>query len=66
MGDWISVKDALPEKSQQIIACNNKGVVFAGFWNDKTREYKLPEVVIDRRSKKFTYWMPLPKAPVNG
>ncbi len=61
MGEWISVKDGLPESSCEIIVMKKVGGVTCGFWHSSTRHYKNPMVSTMSCSREFTHWMPLPE-----
>lgn len=74
---WISVEDRLPEKMyeklkyysrrQVFIVKNNRGVVFAAYFNFKSRDGKIKNyfspVSYPRILKNITHWMPLPSPP---
>ena len=62
MSEWISVKDCLPERMVPVIVCRpydgsimkvEQGYLDVGTW------WK----VYGTRTKRVTYWMPLPKPP---
>lgn len=53
---WISVKERLPERGQEVIVCDGgvqKPIVFAyHFWNQSYASWA-----------NITHWMPMPEAP---
>ena len=57
---WISIKDAMPEKNKTVIIAHIKGASF-GLYNGRyfTRGY----VNKYRQIKTVTHWMPLPEPP---
>ncbi|MEL4859810.1 DUF551 domain-containing protein [Pseudoflavonifractor phocaeensis] len=58
MGEWISVKDRLPECFAPVIVCRADGKVECGM-RDINNWWK----VYGTRTKRVTYWMDLPEPP---
>lgn len=77
MDKWISVKDGLPKQMYEklkyysrrkvYIVCNNKGVVFAAYFNFESRDKNVKNyfnpIHYPRILKNITHWMPLPNPP---
>ena len=59
MGEWISVKDKLPEQYTDVIVLYDFGRVGVN-WTNKENEF------IDHPDCKVTHWMPLPTPPESG
>lgn len=66
MGEWISVKDRLPEKGVDVLAFNRRGKgkaweIDKAFWNGFAfqRTNRKPNL------RHVTNWMPLPAPPVD-
>ena len=63
VGDWISVKDRLPEKRGDYLIYNTDGIVWPYWYNPEDKRWYdncgyLTESV--------THWMPLPEPPKKG
>lgn len=65
MGEWISVKDKMPEHNQEVIITGTSlentfvhGAVYSKKWNCF---YSTDSI---RYDTSVTYWMPLPQPPV--
>lgn len=72
MSEWISVKDRLPEKSQEVIVfCRTPGLndfVNTVYYSAKFQEFNWCDFMGDPpKSEKgyrdVTHWMPLPEPP---
>ena len=59
MGEWISVKERLPEDAKQKIVCHSRGVSFGRYIEDAWYSS------IGKRHcvQSVTHWMPLPQPP---
>lgn len=56
MGEWISIKDRLPEQYTDVIVLYDFGRVGVN-WTNKENEF------IEHSDCKVTHWMPLPEPP---
>lgn len=57
---WIPVTERLPEKGEQVMACDIDGDIMIGWMHDRTHL-----CAVDDYYKNITAWMPLP-APWKG
>lgn len=67
MGEWISVKDRLPEIADMVLVCTQNGVIdsawrtgfqfsaLEGHWDTYSERFF--------KNDKVTYWMPFPEPP---
>ena len=65
MGEWISVKDRLPEVWQKVIVAirvNGDSIVDTGWWLEDGRTV----VSLGFIQNHITHWMPLPEPPKEG
>lgn len=64
-GEWISVKERLPEDSGGVNLCTRSGIVGTGFYDKYTKNwvqyYSGGALCVD-----VTHWMPLPEPPNCG
>jgi hypothetical protein len=60
---WISVKDRLPEDSQEVIIYSEGGKVEAGVYYCKEFGFDYYDVSIRDIIVNVTHWMPLPEPP---
>lgn len=63
--EWISVKDRLPEKEQEVFCCSSKGDLFIGKYLGAGHVKGIAVFVDTGRwyIKGTTHWMPLPSPP---
>ena len=61
-GEWISVKDRLPEEGRYLFATKSAGVE-VGFISGYAAKYKRPEALVHGKGRQFTHWMKLPAQP---
>lgn len=62
--EWINVNDQLPPVSFEVIICNNKGFVTAGYYmGDDGWEYNVSGYELPLKFENVTHWMCLPKSP---
>ena len=65
MGEWISVKDRLPDAFCKVLAvwkANGETVIDTAFWTDSG--FSVNHWVV--MQTKITHWMPLPEPPKEG
>jgi Protein of unknown function (DUF551). len=66
-GEWISVKDKVPDEGKLVLCAGSKGGYFLGVnyicpqMNDCVSIYM--DVTNARIGRNATYWMPLPEPP---
>lgn len=60
VGEWVSVKDRLPEKNGDYITYDRDGTVWPHFF---TASSKVWEDALGFSTELVTHWMPLPKPP---
>lgn len=62
-GQWVSVKDRLPEQFQRVLICRRRryGQLY---WDNVVID--LGHEVIQNRHGDITHWMPLPEPPKKG
>jgi Protein of unknown function (DUF551) len=59
--EWISIKDHLPDKKQEVICFDGKEV-FSGV--EYSEKYGFEWMDYGYSPINITHWMPLPKAPL--
>ncbi len=65
MGDWISIKDRLPEPGVRILA-RDAVAEFTGschFWTDENHTEFFFDSGVTHTLNEVTHWMPLPDPP---
>lgn len=71
MGEWISIKDEMPEPFLEVLVCyrfksdlDNEDMAL-GHWNDLYRDGKwyFQADLSDEGDIQVTHWMPLPELP---
>lgn len=60
VGEWVSVKDRLPEKNGDYITYDRDGTVWPHFF---TASSKVWEDALGFSTELVTHWMPLPEPP---
>lgn len=63
VGEWVSVKDRLPEKNGDYITYDRDGTVWPHFF---TASSKVWEDALGFSTELVTHWMPLPEPPKEG
>lgn len=63
--EWISVKEALPEKNEWILAFNKKDMRVCWFDVSNTDYVFMIGMDSETQFRNVTHWMPLPKPPVH-
>lgn len=60
MSEWISVKDRLPQSSDDVLMCTKGSVVAIGFYSDAHKWINRSHIF----NSDITHWMPLPAPAV--
>lgn len=71
MSEWISVKERLPEKKQDVLMYFNSGNMAVGWWHDEDEHITFWCAYTDDGFYTDcdyipTHWMPLPESPKEG
>lgn len=61
-GDWISVKDRLPDEDVDVLVSNGLGIEVAAYTTNPTRRW----YGMFGNTVYAQYWMPLPEPPKEG
>lgn len=60
--EWISVEEALPDDSVEVILCTRSGIVVTGYY-DKYRKNWVQYYAGGALCVVVTHWMPMPEPP---
>jgi Protein of unknown function (DUF551) len=63
MSEWISVKDRLPEESQDALAFDDCGVIHMAIYSPEGLVYRWHCDTYGLYPHEVTHWMPLPEPP---
>ena len=62
MGEWISVKDMLPDECVNVLVYDESGDVYKASWSNE-RCICWTDYSNNEREERITHWQPLPLPP---
>lgn len=70
MAEWISTKERLPERGENVLCCGLRGGMYVGWIDSQTQDDKEKGKALTYMygsvGRYATHWMPLPDRPMEG